>query len=120
MDTENLQHVMMETLFLIALAITKRVGELQAVSAGEARHGKDWVLSYPPEFIAKMETPPPPTYEEVSWWCLAQMVRIGSCVLSRSYIIIYTWHRPFLPLPSIVSLEDHTCPMPKMAVSYFK
>ena len=43
-------------LFLVALATTKRVGKLQALSSTVLRQGQDLVLSYLPVFLAKTET----------------------------------------------------------------
>ena len=40
----------------MALATAKRVGELQALSVQVARSGRDLLLSYSPEFVAKMES----------------------------------------------------------------
>ena len=45
-----------KTLFLVALATAKRVGELQAVSASVSFQNEDVLLSYLPEFVAKTET----------------------------------------------------------------
>ena len=52
----SLRHVTMKTLFLVALATAKRVGELQALSATVPKQGDDMLLSYLPEFVAKTET----------------------------------------------------------------
>ena len=46
----------MKTLFLVALATAKRVGELQALSNCVAVQGDDMILSYLPEFAAKPES----------------------------------------------------------------
>ena len=56
MGTGDMRHVMMRALFLIALATTKRVGELQTLLATVACPGEDQILSYLPEFVAKTET----------------------------------------------------------------
>ena len=45
-----------KTIFLVALATAKRVGELQALSFNIASSGQDLVLSYLPEFVAKTES----------------------------------------------------------------
>ena len=44
-----------KTIFLLALATAKRVGELQALSHSFAWQGDDVILSYLPEFVAKTE-----------------------------------------------------------------
>ena len=49
-----------KTLFLLALATAKRVGELQALSARVAWSGPDASVSYLPKFVAKTETPANP------------------------------------------------------------
>ena len=46
----------MKTLFLLALATAKRVGELQALSAVVTFVGADACLSYIPQFVAKSES----------------------------------------------------------------
>ena len=46
----------MKTLFLVALATSKRVSELQAVSVKVARIANDLSLSYVPSFVAKTES----------------------------------------------------------------
>ena len=45
-----------KTLFLLALATAKRVGELQALSSVVSFVGNDACLSYVPEFVAKSES----------------------------------------------------------------
>ena len=47
-----------KTLFLVALATVKRLGELQAVSSVIATNQDDFMLSYLPEFLAETETSP--------------------------------------------------------------
>ena len=42
-----------KTLFFVALATTKRFGELQAILVKVARSGGDMQLAYFPEFVAK-------------------------------------------------------------------
>ena len=45
-----------KTLFLLALATSKRIGEIQSLSYRVARQGGDLSLSYLPGFVAKTET----------------------------------------------------------------
>ena len=45
-----------KTLFLVALATAKRIGELQAISHSISFQSEDAFLSYLPEFVAKTET----------------------------------------------------------------
>lgn len=49
-----------KTLFLVALATAKRVSEIQALASQVATQGNNMVISYLPEFVAKMETPTKP------------------------------------------------------------
>ena len=46
----------MKVAFLLALATTKRVGELQAISEHVALHGQGFSISWLPEFVAKTES----------------------------------------------------------------
>ena len=46
-----------KTLFLVALATAKRVGELQAVSRQVSFRGEDMYVSYLPHFVAKTDRP---------------------------------------------------------------
>ena len=52
----SLKDLSRKVLFLVALAIARRVGELQAVSASVSFSGSDIFLSYLPEFRAKSES----------------------------------------------------------------
>ena len=45
-----------KTLFLVSLASAKRISELQALSFRFTQQGRDIILSYLPEFVAKTET----------------------------------------------------------------
>ncbi|MPC97723.1 hypothetical protein E2C01_093052 [Portunus trituberculatus] len=53
-----------KTLFLVSLASAKRVSELQALSYELTQQGKDIILSYLPEFVAKTETSSNPLLRE--------------------------------------------------------
>ena len=55
LDSVSLQEPTRNTLFLVALATAKRVGELQALSNVVTESGRDLVVSYLPYFVAKME-----------------------------------------------------------------
>ena len=52
----TLRNLTKKTLFLLALATVKRVGEIQAISAKVAKRGQDLSLSFLPEFMAKTES----------------------------------------------------------------
>ena len=62
-----------KTLFLVALATAKRVGELQSLSCSVAKQGNDLLLSYLPEFIAKTESDINPIPRE---FCLRSLAAI--------------------------------------------
>ena len=55
LSSQSLRSLTKKTLFLVALATARRVGELQALSRVVSTHGDDFVLSYMPHFLAKTE-----------------------------------------------------------------
>ena len=52
LDQASFPDLSRKTLFLVALATAKRVGELSALSMVTATQGRDFILSYFPEFVA--------------------------------------------------------------------
>ena len=60
LDQSYLRLLSQKTLFLVALATAKRVGELQALSTQVAFQDNNVVLSYLLDFVAKTETPTNP------------------------------------------------------------
>ena len=56
LKSQDLRTLTLKTLFLVALATAKRVGELQALSNVVSESGKDLILSYVPFFVAKTES----------------------------------------------------------------
>ena len=60
LESQGLRTITKKTLFLVALATAKRVGELQALSRVVPSSGDDLVLSYLPFFVAKTESPSNP------------------------------------------------------------
>ena len=56
----SLRALMKKTLFLVALATAKRVGELQSLSRQVAFRGPDMFVSYLPYFVAKTNRPDAP------------------------------------------------------------
>ena len=56
LSSKPLWIVTMKVSFLLALAMAKRVGELQALSSRVASRGPDLSLAYLPEFVAKKES----------------------------------------------------------------
>ena len=66
LSNASLRDITRKTLFLVALATAKRVGELQALSRIVSFSSSSAGLSYVPEFVAKTETatrPLPCTFE---------------------------------------------------------
>ena len=59
----SFRNLTMKTLFLLSLATTKRVSELQALSKKVAWVGSDLSLQYLPSFVAKTEGPSNPLYQ---------------------------------------------------------
>ena len=55
LPSASLRDLTRKTLFLVALATAKRVGELQSISKVVAYSGEDIHLAYLPEFLAKAE-----------------------------------------------------------------
>ena len=55
LDQSTLRLLTLKTLFLVALATAKRVGELQALSTQVAFQGNDVVPSYLLDFVGKTE-----------------------------------------------------------------
>ena len=56
LESASLRNLTKKTLFLVALATARRVGELQALSVRVAESGPDLLLSYRPGFVAKTES----------------------------------------------------------------
>ena len=54
MESQTLRSLTKEVLFLVALATAKRVGELQGLSNVVSSLGEDFVVSYLPFFLAKL------------------------------------------------------------------
>ena len=55
MSSLNLRSLLKKTIFLVALATVRRVGEIQALSHKISRKGHDIYVSYTPNFVAKTE-----------------------------------------------------------------
>ena len=94
--TNPLRLLTQETLFLVALATAKRVGELQALSTQVAFQDNNVVLSYLLDFVAKTETPTNPLLGslcyQVSQMLLAWMTVNGSSVLFGLFDGTFTGH----------------------------
>ena len=77
----SLRSLTKKTLFLVALATTKRVGELQALSKVVSSQGNDMILLYLPHFVAKTEradAPLPRSFRLCSWAEFAGDLEEGS------------------------------------------
>ena len=121
----TLRNLTKKTLFLVALASVKRIGELQAISSRVAKTSIDRSLSYLPEFVAKTETesnPIPRNFiikalsdyaaglEEGSLLC---PVRAIDCYLGR------TGNIPNRPRNLFLSPRNPQRPISKNAISFF-
>ena len=114
-----------KTLFLVALATAKRVGELQAISATVASSTEGLELAYLPEFVAKTETANNPIPRSFSLTKLKDPqaldpdhrllcpVRALKIYLKRMESIE---HRP---RQLFVALKDRSRPASKNAISFF-
>ena len=93
-----------KTLFLLALASSKRIGELQGLSfrVSHTRGWKQMTCSFLPEFVAKTQDPsvPDPKYESFSVPALGETVREGRLLCPvramRIYLERTALHRPAL------------------------
>ena len=121
----SLRSLTKKTLFLVALATAKRVGELQALASRVAFQGKDLVVSYSPHFVAKTETESnrlprhfvipalssfAPDFDESSWLCPVRAV--------RAYLDL-TKKIPARASSLFISPKRPTRPLSKNAISFF-
>ena len=122
--TASLRALTSKTLFLVALASAKRVGELHALSVRAVSQGSDIVLSYHPWFLAKTETASNPlprsfvikslaefvgTLEEERLLCPVRALR---CYLARTKTL------PARSKSLFCSLARPSAPMSKNGISY--
>ena len=91
LESVSLRTLTKKTLFLVSLAMAKRVSEIQALSKTVAAIGNDLVMSFQPHFIAKTEhadAPVPRSFRVLSLWEFAGGFEEGSlyvpCGLSTS------------------------------------
>ena len=124
MDSSPLRLLTQKTLFLVALATAKRVGELQALSALVALQGRDMVLTYLPEFLAKTESPTNPLPREFLLPNLSAAVgrddeeRLLCPVRALRWYLERT-RAPSRPRHLFLSVRDPSKPLSKGALSYF-
>ena len=120
----SLRDLTRKTLFLVALATAKRVGELQSLSYSVARQGDDLVLSYLPEFIAKTETDTNPIPREFRLRSLAAYVGQDDEERLLCPVRALSWYRRVTssstrPRNLFLSVHDQKRAMSKAAMSFF-
>ena len=113
-----------KTLFLVALATAKRVGELQSLSCSVAKQGNDLLLSYLPEFIAKTESDINPIPREFCLRSLAAIVGREDEERLLCPVRALKWYRhvtssPTRPRNLFLSVKDQRRAMSKAALSFF-
>ena len=94
LGSASLRTLTKKTLFLVSLAIAKRVGELQALSKKVAAMGDDLVVSYLPHFIAKTErtdAPVPRSFRILSLPEFAGDLEEGSLLCPVRALNLYLW-----------------------------
>lgn len=124
MDTVPIRYLTMKTLFLVALATAKRVGELQALSYHVAVQGDDMILSYLPDFVAKTESAVNPIAREFRLRCLSSVVGRDDDERLLCPVRALKWyrhrtsaqHRPRHLFLSVKDLDRH---LSKAALSFF-
>ena len=113
-----------KTLFLLAMATAKRVGELQALSFSVSHRGDDLVLHYDPFFLAKTESVSNPLPRSVIVQSLEDFVgdlpeRILCPVRAVRYLRRAARSPGFTPARLFVSPSDPKRSMSKNAMSFF-
>ena len=121
----SLRALSQKTLFLMALATAKRVGELQALSSIVTYVGSDACLSYVPQFVAKSEslnrsTPHSFLVKSLSDFAAGLNEDLLLCPV-RALRIYVTQTRPLTPVRHrlFVSPRRPSRAMSKNAVSFF-
>ncbi|MPC46787.1 hypothetical protein E2C01_040513 [Portunus trituberculatus] len=108
----------------LALATAKRVREIQALSTQVAVQGHDMVLSYLPDFVAKIKTPSNPLPREFVLTSLSEAVcsnddeRLLCPVCALQWYLHRTWS-PSRPWHLFLLVRNPIRPLSKMAISYF-
>ena len=113
-----------KTLFLVALATAKRVGELNALSMVTATQGQDLILSYLPEFVAKTETGLNPIPREFRLRSLSPIVGREDeerllCPVRAVNCYLQLTSSSCRPRSLFVSVRNPDRPMSKAAISFF-
>ena len=120
----SLRDLTVKTVFLVALATARRVGELQSLAARVSWSGPDLLLSYLPEFVAKTESSSRPVAREFLLRSLSAVVesadtdrllcpvRAVSCYLERTASPNRSRHL-------FLSVRDQSRAMSRSALSFF-
>ena len=120
----SLRDLTRKTLFLLALATAQRVGELQALSSRISWQGRDMILYYLPEFIAKTDTETHITPREFLVKSLSTLVgpedveRLLCPVRAISHYMSRTSSET-RPRHLFLSVRSPSRPMSKAAISFF-
>ena len=120
----SLRDLTRKTLFLVALASAKRVGELHALSFKWALQRGDVILSYLPEFIAKTDTETFQCPREACIKSLSALVGSGDeerllCPVRAIKEYSRRTEGPNRPRSLFVSVKNPSRRMSKSAMSYF-
>ena len=118
LNLSSLRLLTQKTLFLVALATAKRVGELQALSAHIAFQGGDMALSYLPYFVAKTETPTNPLPREFVLISLSDSVGLDDeerllCPVRALRLYLHRTRSPSRPRHLFLSVRDPKRPLSK-------
>ena len=113
-----------KALFLLVMAMAKRVGELQALSFSVSHRGDDLVLHYDPFFLAKTESVSNPLPRSVIVQSLVDFVgdlpeRVLCPVRAIRYLRRAARSLEFTPSRLFVSPSDPRRSMSKNAMSFF-
>ena len=97
--SKPLRVITVKTLFLLSLAMAKKIGELQALSRCVVSQGPDVYLSYLPEFVAKTESERNPLSRSFLVKSLSPSL-LGTCPKSVFYVLftlfMFIWTPPLL------------------------
>ena len=123
MGSISLDLLTKKTLFLVALATAKRLGELQAVSSVIATNQDDFMLSYLPEFLAKTETSESPVNRVFRLKSLSSLVgnerERTLCPVRALKFYLDRVKSQSRPRNLFVSVQNPSRPMTRGAMSFF-
>ena len=125
LESVSLRALTKKTLFLVSLATTKRVSEIQALSKTVVAIGNDLVVSFIPYFIAKTErvdAPVPHSFRVLSLREFAGALEEGSlrCPVRALNIYLRRTSSGVVRASSLfVSPRSPSHPISKNAISYF-